>query len=215
MAATTLRVGLTGNIGAGKSTVAGLLDGPGFLIVAADRLGHMVLQEDGEAREQIVAQLGADILDATGSIDRTLLGQLVFRDPAARKRLEAIVHPRIRASEEACIAAWGMPEGIAVTEAALLVETAGNDRYHRLVVVSAPPQTRIERLTARGMSKADTERRMAAQMPDAKKAAAADYVVDNGDTPESTATQVATIREHLLEDLRALCAGLSLPPRQR
>jgi len=215
MDAKTLRVGLAGNIGAGKSTVAGLLDGPGFMIVDADRLGHMVLEEDDEVREQLVAQLGANILDATGRIDRKLLGQLVFADPAARKLLETIVHPRIRTREDARIEAWGVPEGIAVTEAALLVETGGHERYHRLVVVSAPRQERIERLAARGMSRADAERRMAAQMPDAEKMDAADYVVDNGGSPESTAAQVATVREHLLEDMRTLCAGLSLPSRQR
>ncbi len=214
MAATTLRVGLTGNIGAGKSTVAALLDGPGFMIVDADRLGHLVLEDD-EARELIVDQLGADILDATGRIDRTLLGKLVFSDSGARERLEAIVHPRIRATEDERVATWGVTPGIAVTEAALLVETGGHERYHRLVVVNAPRHTRVARLAVRGMRPADAERRMAAQMSDADKAAAADYVVDNGGDPEDTAAQVATVREHLQEDLRALCAGLSLPPRQR
>jgi len=214
MAATTLRVGLTGNIGAGKSTVAGLLDGPGFMIIDADRLGHMVLEED-EARDQIATQLGTGILDATGRIDRRLLGQLVFGDPAARKQLEAIVHPRIRAAEAARVDAWGMREGVAITEAALLVETGGRDRYHRLVVVSAPARARIARLAARGMSKTDVEQRMAAQMPDADKAATADYLVDNGGSPAETAAQVATTRVHLLEDLRALCAGLSLPSRRQ
>ncbi len=215
MAATTLRVGLTGNIGAGKSTVAGLFDGPGFLIIDADRLGHLVLEEDDEAREQIVAQLGMGILDATGRIDRALLGQLVFADPAARETLEAIVHPRIRALEEARVEAWGVPEGVAVTEATLLVETGGHTRYHRLVVVGTPSRVRLERLAARGMNSADAERRMAAQMSDADKAAAADYFVDNGGSPETTAARVATVRGDLMEDLRALCAGLRLPARQR
>lgn len=215
MAATTLRVGLTGNIGAGKSTVAGLFDGPGFLIIDADRLGHMVLEEDDEAREQIVAQLGLGILDATGRIDRALLGQLVFADPAAREALETIVHPRIRALEEARVEAWGVPEGIAITEAALLVETGAHTRYHRLVVVGAPSLVRAERLAARGMNRADAERRMAAQMSDADKAAAADYLVDNSGSPETTAARVATVRGHLMEDLRALCAGLRFPTRQR
>jgi len=214
MAAITLRVGLTGNIGAGKSTVAGLLDGPGFMIVDADRLAHAVLEEDDEARDLIVARLGTSILDATGRIDRNVLGKLVFADPSALEQLEAIVHPRIRASEEARIEAWGVARGIAVTEAALLVETGGHERYHRLIVVSAPRQARIERLSVRGMNKADAERRMAAQMSDADKAAAADYLVDNGGSPESTAEQVATVRERLLDDLGAFCAGLTLPSRQ-
>ncbi len=215
MAATILRVGLTGNIGAGKSTVAGLLDGPNFMIVDADRIGHGVLEDDDEARKQIVELLGAEILDATGRIDRTLLGRLVFADPAARELLEAIVHPRIRTAEEARIAEWGVRQGIAVTEAALLVETGGHERYDRLVVVSAPPRERVARLAVRGMSKTDAEARMAAQMADLDKAAVADYVVDNGGSARATAEQVARLREHLLEDLFAVAAKVSLPARQR
>ena len=215
MSGTILRVGLTGNIGAGKSTVAGLLDGPGFMVVDADRLGHSVLDDDENARAQIVGELGVEILDATGRIDRALLGALVFADPTARRRLEAILHPRIRTTEEERVAHWGVNRGVAVTEAALLVETGGHERYHRLVVVSAPRQTRIERLAIRGMNQADAERRMAAQMAEADKVAVADYLVDNGGTPDDTVAQVADVREQLLEDLRAICAGLSLPLRQR
>ena len=163
---TILRVGLTGGIGSGKSTVAALLDGPGFMIIDADRLGHAVLDEDEQARRELVEALGEEILDAAGRIDRGRLGKLVFADAAARERLERIVHPRIRAAEEDRVDAWGVPTGIAVTEAALLVETGGRERYDALVVVTADPEVRIDRLQRRGLSRAESERRMAAQLDD-------------------------------------------------
>jgi dephospho-CoA kinase len=212
--ATILRVGLTGGIGAGKSTVAGLLDGPLFLVIDADRLGHDEL-EDPAAQEAIVAALGSHILDSTGRINRGALGRLVFARPAARSTLEAILHPRIRAAEEARIAAWGVAEGIAVTEAALLVETGGNTRYDRLIVVTAPLEERYARLARRGTSRGDAERRVASQLADAEKLAVASYVVANDGATAETAERVRTVRDLLLEDLAAKVAGLSLPDRPR
>jgi dephospho-CoA kinase len=214
MPGTILRVGLTGNIGAGKSTVAGLFDGPGFLIVDADRLGHELLREDAGVRTAITAALGSAVLDATGRIDRTRLGRRVFADPGARRELEAILHPRIRDAEEQRVASWGVPRGVAMTEAALLVETGGHQRYNRLVVVEAPPPVRIERLAMRGMTRADAEARMAAQMSDSEKAAAADYWIDNSGEPAATRRRVEEVRAVLLEDLEALATGISLPRRQ-
>lgn len=199
-----LRVGLTGGIGSGKSTVAALLDGPGFLIIDADRLGHAVLDEDEAVRRELVDALGNEILDAAGRIDRARLGKLVFGDAGARVRLEQIVHPRIRAAEEERVTAWGVASGIAVTEAALLVETGGRERYDALIVVTADPEVRIARLKRRGMSRAESERRMAAQIGDDERVAVADHVIDNSGDSASTASQVAVLRRDLLDRLESV-----------
>ncbi len=211
---TILRVGLTGGIGAGKSTVAGLLDGPRFLIIDADHLGHAVLESDENARTEIVAALGAGVLDSAGRVDRSVLGQVVFGDSAARQALEAIVHPRIRAAEEAKVAEWGVREGIVVTEAALLIETGGHERYDRIAVVTAPMADRLERLSRRGIERADAKRRINAQLPDKDKVAVADHVVHNDGTAIATTEQVERIRIALLDDLSYVVRGLSLPARQ-
>lgn len=210
---TILRVGLTGNIGAGKSTVGGLLDGPQFLVLDADRLGHGLLEQD-EVRTEIVDRLGTDILDAAGRLTRGALARRIFADDGARTQLESVLHPRIRAEEERRVAAWGVAAGIAVTEAALLVETGGHRRYQRLVVVTAPDEIRLERLVRRGMESGDARKRMRAQMPQESKLECADYAVDNGGTLEQTTGQVATLRAALLEDLDALVAGAKLASRR-
>ncbi|NKB87991.1 MAG: dephospho-CoA kinase [Acidobacteria bacterium] len=199
-----LRVGLTGGIGAGKSSVATLLDGPGFLIIDADRLGHTVLRDDEEVRAELVGALGEEILDSAGRIERARLGALVFAEPRARERLEQVLHPRIRATEEDRVASWGVTEGVAVTEAALLVETGGHERYDRLVVVTASPETRISRLAGRGLTTEDARRRMAAQLPDEDKIAVADHVVDNDGDVHAMEERVAELRAALWAEAEQL-----------
>jgi dephospho-CoA kinase len=204
MGSVILRVGLTGNIGAGKSTVTGLLDGPDFLIINADLLGHEVLASDEDALQRIVAALGTDVLDAAGRLDRAAIARQVFADEEARRRLEEIVHPLIRAREEARVDSWGVVSGIAVTEAALLVETGGHARYDSLVVVTAPEEARVARLVARGVTEEEARARIAAQLPEADKVAVADYVIDNSGSLDDTRAQTAQLRVSLLDDLRAL-----------
>lgn len=212
-AGTILRVGLTGNIGAGKSTVAAILAEGGCLIIDADRIGHTLLAPPSEAYSEIVEAFGPSILTETRHIDRAALGRIVFAADAARESLNAILHPRIRRIEDAQVAAWDVGRGIAVTEAALLVETGAAGRYHRLVVVVAPADVRSDRLVARGMDADDAQRRMAAQMDEHLKAAQADYRLDNRANSDSLRRQVESLIGWLHEDLERLESGLSLPIR--
>lgn len=198
-----LRVGLTGNIGAGKSTVAGMLASHGCRVIDADRLGHRLLSAGSPVVDDVVAAFGEEVLAPEGAVDRSALAALVFADAAARRRLEAILHPAIRAEEER-EAAEDSGNGIVITEAALLVETGSHARYDRLVVVTAPESVRLERLAGRGMDRVDARERMAAQMTEAEKVSRADYVVDNGGTRASTREQVESLFRRLSEDLRSL-----------
>ncbi len=208
-----LSVGLTGNIGAGKSTVGAMLEEGGCLLIDADQLARDLLSPGTEVHEEVVALFGAGVVAADGAIDRAALASIVFADQGARRQLETIIHPRIPTLERDRVAAWQGEHGIAVTEAALLVETGGQERYQRLVVVMAPVETRVARLAERGLAEPDVRRRMAAQMPEAEKAAVADYTIDNSGALETTAGRVRGLLDALRQDLDSLVAGVSLPKR--
>lgn len=207
-----LRVGLTGSIGAGKSTVAGMLRQRGCHVVDLDAIGHLQLRASGESFDDVVAAFGRGVVGPDGGIDRGALAAIVFHDAAARRRLEAILHPRIAAAEERELRDR---DGIAVSEAALLIETGGWRRYHRLVVVVAEAASRADRLVQRGMSAAQIRAREGAQLPQADKVAVADYLVDNSGDLAGTESQVDALMTCLTEDLDALRQGRELPPRPR
>lgn len=211
---TVLRVGLTGNIAAGKSTVSAWLAELGCYIVNADQLGHAALEPGQGTFTKVVREFGPEILTEEGSIDRPGLGRIIFVDAAARERLEAILHPDIRRRERELVAQWakGVETGIAVTEAALLFETGSTGRYQRIVVVVAPDEERLRRLMALGLSSEEAQHRMAAQMPQREKSDLSDFVVDNGSDLQSTQLQVQRLHEALLLDLKALENGTPLPP---
>jgi len=206
-----LRVGLTGNIGAGKSTVARMLADHGARVIDADRLGHRLLVAGSPVLGAIVEVFGSAVLDDAGNVDRGLLAERVFADAGARARLEAILHPEIRALEEA---AAGLPPAaeIVVTEASLLVETGSHDRYDRLVVVTAPETIRLDRLESRGLPRAAARRRMDAQLPESEKTRVADYVIDNSGSVAETAAQVRSLFERLCIDASAIRRDGALPP---
>jgi dephospho-CoA kinase len=206
-----LRVGLTGNIGAGKSTVARMLADYGARVIDADRLGHRLLVAGSPVLGAIVEVFGSAVLDDDGNVDRGVLAERVFADAGARARLEAILHPEIRALEEAEAGSPPAAE-IVVTEASLLVETGSHDRYDRLVVVTAPEAIRLDRLESRGLPRDAARRRMAAQMPESEKTRVADYVIDNRGSVEETTVQVRFLFERLCGDARAIRRGDALPP---
>ncbi len=173
-----LRVGLTGGIGAGKSTVARRLASHGAVVVDADLLAREVVSPGSDGLAEVVAAFGAEVLAPDGSLDRAALGSLVFADPGARGRLEDITHPRIRAlTEERFTAA---PEdAVVVHDVPLLVELGYEDRYHLTVVVHADVEERVRRLVEeRGSSPEDARRRMAAQADDEARRRAADVWLD-------------------------------------
>ncbi len=186
-------VGLTGGIGAGKSAAAGALAELGAVVIDADRLAREVVEPGTDGLAEVVAAFGSEVLGPDGALDRSRLGETVFADDDARRRLEAIIHPRVAARTADLIAA-APDSAIVVYDVPLLVENDLAPAYHLVVVVDAPVDVRMARLAAhRGMS-ADTARaRIAAQATDERRAEVADVILDNSGTPEQLAVQVGSL----------------------
>jgi dephospho-CoA kinase len=191
----TVHVGLTGGIGAGKSTVARLLTGHGAVVLDADFAARAVVEPGTEGLAQVAEAFGPEVLRADGSLDRAALASVVFADEERRKRLNAIVHPRVRAwmAERAAAA----PEGsVVVQDIPLLVEggPASLALFEYIVVVDADDDTRIARLVAdRGMTEPEARARIAAQAPREQRNAAADRLIDNSGGPEELDEAVAEL----------------------
>ena len=183
-------VGLTGNIATGKSLVGQTLSRLGAEYIDADLLAHEVMAPGMPAWDEIVAAFGAQIVGLDGDIDRKKLGAIVFADPTALARLEAIVHPEVIARTRRRIASSTAP--VVVVEAIKLIESGMvRQLVDTLWVVTAPREIQLARLMAhRGLSRTDAMVRIDAQPPQAKKAAQADVVIDNGGTIEETVRQV-------------------------
>jgi dephospho-CoA kinase len=203
-AGASLRVGLTGGIASGKSTVGRLLAERGCFHTDADRL-VADLYRPGEAGARAVEELfGPSTLDADGGVDKARLAALAFADQAQRRRLEAAIHPLVAARFEQL--ARSRP-GIVVFEATLLVETGGAGRFDRLVTVEADAERRIERAVARGMREEDARARLAAQATSEQRSAAADYVIRNDGSLEDLRHRVDEVVAALRADLAARAAG--------
>jgi dephospho-CoA kinase len=172
-------VGLTGGIGAGKSAVAKRLAERGAVIIDADRLAREVVAAGTDGLAAVVNAFGADVLGADGELDRPALGAKVFGDDEARRRLEQIIHPRVRARTAALAAAAG-GTAIVVNDVPLLVETGLAPTYHLVLVVETDAETRIGRLVeTRGMTREQAAARIAAQADDAERRSAADVLIRN------------------------------------
>ncbi|WP_433343390.1 dephospho-CoA kinase [Micromonospora sp. CA-111912] len=177
-----LMVGLTGGIASGKSAVAARLAALGAVLIDSDRIAREVVAPGSEGLAEIVAAFSDRVLGPDGALDRAALGAVVFADEAARRRLEAITHPRVRARSAELVAA-AAPDAVVVNDVPLLVEVGLAPTYHLVVVVRAEVATRLTRLERdRGMDRADAERRIAAQADDARRRAAADVVLSNDGT---------------------------------
>jgi dephospho-CoA kinase len=185
-----LMVGLTGGIGSGKSAVAARLAELGAVIIDADVLAREAVAAGTPGLAEVVAEFGPDVLDATGALDRAALATRVFGDEARRRRLESIIHPRVRARTAELVAA--APAGsVVVNDVPLLVEAGLAAAYAVVIVVAAPAATRVERLVRdRGMSRAEAEARIAAQATDEQRRAVADAVVDNDGSLEELRARV-------------------------
>jgi dephospho-CoA kinase len=184
-------IGLTGGIGSGKSTVAAILAELGARVVDADKIGHEVYVPGTEGFVRVVEAFGRGVVAADGTIDRRALGAIVFADPGARARLNAIVHPLIAAELGRRLAAAGGSGTPHVVEAAILIEAGWRSLVERLWVVSANRETAITRVMAsRGLPRAEVERRLDAQMPDAERRRLADLVIDNDGTPAALRAKV-------------------------
>jgi dephospho-CoA kinase len=188
-----LRVGLTGGYATGKSFVAAELEKHGCHLIYADKIGHEVLYPSGEAYAPTVALFGTGILSPDQSIDRKKLAALVFNDAELLKQLTALIHPAVFRAEEALMktAEETDPNGIAVVEAAILIETGRYRDYDRLIVTTCSPETQIARGMKRdGLSREQVMQRIARQMSMEEKRAFADYVVDTDGRKENTSDQV-------------------------
>jgi len=195
-------IGLSGGIGSGKSTVAGLLEARGAVILDADRIAHEILSPGGAGVAAVAERFGPRVVGSDGGIDRPKLRSVVFADPAARRDLEAITHPLIYAEMATRLGGSFAPNTVVVVDAPLLVETGGRDRVgmQALVVVAAEQSQQIERVVARGgMTAEEAAAVIAAQAPAERKLAAADYVLDNRGSPADLETGVETLWAELLE----------------
>ena len=192
-----MRVGLTGGVASGKSTVARILDELGAVVIDADVLAREVVAPGTEGLRRVVEEFGPDVLAPDGSLDRPRLGAVVFGDAEARRRLEAIVHPLVRARgrelEEAA------PQGsVVVHDIPLLTETGQADRFDAVLVVDVPVETQVQRmLEQRGMTRAEAEARVAAQATREQRLAIATHVIDNTGTREDLRDRVAEVFEKL------------------
>jgi dephospho-CoA kinase len=194
-----LRIGLTGGIGSGKSTVAARLAELGAVVIDSDRLAREVVAPGSPGLARVVERFGREVLGPDGGLDRPRLGQLVFSDPAALADLNAITHPLIRARSEA-LSSDAAASGAAavVQDIPLLVENKLAAGFDKVLVVEAPLQLRLSRLAERGLDPETARARIAAQASDEQRRAVADIVLDNSGTVAELTAQVDAAWARLL-----------------
>lgn len=194
------RIGLTGGIAAGKSVAAQRLAERGAVLVDYDVLSRDAVAPGSAGLADVVAAFGDTVLTADGALDRPALAAVVFADPAARDRLNGIVHPVVRrlAAEREAAAAAADPAAVVVHDVPLLVETGNADTFHVVVVVQASAVLRVERLVrTRGMDRTEAERRIAAQATDEERLAVADVVLDGSGHPDDLRAAVDALWDRL------------------
>jgi dephospho-CoA kinase len=207
-----LKVGLTGGIASGKSVVGEMLVALGAHLVQADRIAHQLMLPGQPVYNEVVRHFGGGILNPDLSVNRAKLAEAAFGSaaPAAEAKpsrvleLNRIVHPAVIRSQEEWMEEMGRqdPHAVAIVEAALILEAGAAKRFDRIVVVTCSDEQRIARFAARqkidlGAARKEVARRMAAQLPDAAKIKAADYVIDNSGSLDQTREQVRQLWENL------------------
>jgi dephospho-CoA kinase len=200
-----LRIGLTGGIGCGKTTVAAMMRQLGCTLLEADPIAHQLIEPGQPAYDEIVRDFGQQVLAPDKRIDRAKLAAVVFGDPARLALLNQIVHPRVLDALDRKLADLEKthPRAIAVVEAALLIEAHYHERLDRLVVVWCEPEQQLARLLERGMTREDAQRRIAAQMAMDQKRRMADDEIDCSGSLAQTREQV----EALVEKFRRMAAA--------
>jgi len=206
-----LRVGLTGGIASGKTTVARTLAGLGCLVIDADEVVRRLYRRGEPGYEALVRAYGREILTAGGEIDRPKLASIAFVDDASAKKLNALIHPIVIAQEEGIITAEAQRfpdrDRIVVVEATLLLESGGKARYDKIVVVDSAPEVQIDRAVKRGMDRQDAERRSARQMARDIRRQQADYVIENNGDIRTLEAETMHVYELLRADLDAQKKG--------
>lgn len=200
-----LRVGLTGSIGVGKSFVGSVFVQLGCRLLDADDTAREVVLPGTEGLKNIVNEFGPEVLQADGALDRKLLGSIVFANPERRQRLNAILHPRIIERQDEILNAWESndPHGIAIVDAALMIESGGYKRFDKLIVVHCRPEVQLERLMLRdGLSPDEAQKRIDSQMPQSEKQKFADYLIDTSDGFELTRQRTKAVYNQLMDITR-------------
>ncbi len=205
-----LRVGLTGGIASGKSTVGAMLAARGAHLLNADRLAHQLYEPGAAVYDKVVRHFGREILNPDNTISRAALANLAF--PNRIGELNAIVHPAVIEAQNAWMASIERsdPQGIAVVEAALLLEAGAATAFDKIIVVTCDFDSKVKRYAHRAgvaleLAHAEVERRSAAQFSDQEKAQQADFVIDNSGTIEDTERQV----ERIWSDLQGIAGAQS------
>ncbi|HET7434482.1 MAG TPA: dephospho-CoA kinase [Thermoanaerobaculia bacterium] len=198
-----LRVGLTGGIASGKSTVRALFAAYGAYAIDADALVAHLYEPDRAGHRALVAAYGDQILRADRTIDRARLADIAFADATSAKQLNALIHPIVVAHTEELLGEYERThdDGVVVVEATLMIESGGRARYDRIVIVDVTPEVQIERGIARGLAREEVLRRIANQLPREERLRHADYVIDNSDGIEPLKVEVRRVYDALLADL--------------
>jgi dephospho-CoA kinase len=204
-----LKVGLTGGIASGKSAVGDMLVALGAHLVQADRIAHELMRPGQPVYNEVVRHFGGGILNPDLSVNRAKLAEAAFgsassQTPSRVQELNRIVHPAVLRSQEEWMGEMGRqnPHAVAIVEAALIIEAGAAKSFHRLIVVTSSDEQRIARFAARqkltlDAARKEVERRMAAQLPEAQKVKAADYVIDNSGSLDHTRDQAREVWQNL------------------
>jgi dephospho-CoA kinase len=191
-------IALTGGIGCGKSLAAQYFAELGALVIDADQLARAAIERGSQGFDEVISFFGDSILN-NGDIDRRALGELIFKDPEAKKKLESIIHPFVRHQFEEAVASLKSDENL-VYEIPLLVETGAQDRFDIVVTVESELENRIARLRQRGMHISEIEGRIASQATREQRVAVADYLIENDGTEDELLRQVENIWDSLHEN---------------
>lgn len=213
--ASPLVVAVTGGVASGKSALTAAFEALGVPVADADVAARAVVAAGTDGLAEVVAAFGPAVLDSAGELDRRAMRERVFADPDARRRLEAIIHPRVRTWLRDAVAAWRAPYGLLAIP--LLVESGDSyDWVDRVLVVDVPPQVQIERLMQRdGVDRALAESMLAAQATRAQRLAIADDVHDASGPLEALPARVAELHQHYLELAQAKRSGVLSPSRRQ
>lgn len=199
-----LRAGLTGSIATGKSFVSGVLEELGCRVLDADETAREVVEPGSPGLREVEEKFGESVVKADGTLNRVALGALVFADAGKRAALNSILHPYIIARQDERLREWEAldPDGIAIVDAALMIESGGYKRFDKLIVVHCRPDVQLERLMARDkLQREEAERRIASQMPQEEKKKFADYLIDTSDGFEAARRNAVYVYGKLREDL--------------
>jgi dephospho-CoA kinase len=195
-----LRVGLTGSIAVGKSYVASVFAELGCRVLDADQTAREVVLPGSPGLESIAKAFGAEMLNPDGTLNRPQLGALVFANEAKRQQLNQLLHPFIIARQDEILREWEQedPQGIAIVDAALMIESGGYRRFDKLIVVHCRPEVQLERLMLRnGLTRDEAQRRINSQMPQEEKQKFADFLIDTSDGFELARQRTIEVYEQL------------------